>query len=124
MADPTAEPGATPRAESHVCEEIGRAVGSLWRRRSGIRPASVSTEYVGDVVRCTIKEGDAPEMTELAEDAEPKSDSIGAGGYQHHAQAAVARLTGRHVVGFVAKDVKGDTAATNAFILEATRRKY
>ena len=124
MADPTAEAGTTPPAESQVCEEIGRAVGSLWRRRSGVRPASVSTEYVGDVVRCTIKAGDAADAGEQAEGVESKTDSIGPGGYQHHAQAAVARLTGRTVVGFVAKDVKGDTAATNAFILEAVRRKY
>ena len=117
MSDPTPEPDAR---SSQVCDEIGRAVGSLWQRRSGVRPNSVHTEYVKDVVRCTIDRN-----AEAEEDGEQAAESsLGAISYQRLAAVAVADLTGRTVTGFVAKRVKAGEPATNAFILEPIRTRH
>lgn len=120
MPDPSPETEA-PSANSLVCEEIGRAVGSLWQRRSGVRPNSVRTEYVKDVVRCTIDRGAEPEANG---DAEVDTSTLGALTYQRLAQVAVADLTGRTVTGFVAKRVKAGEPATNTFILEPLRVRH
>ena len=120
MADPQHEPVAGTPAESEVCAEIGRAVGSLRQRSSGARPASVRTEYVGDVVRCTIEDGPPSD----AEDDATTGDSaaLGSRRYRAGAEAAVTRVTGRRVVGFVAKSA--DDATLNTFILERVRIKH
>ena len=108
--------------KAQLCDQIGRAVGSLWTRRSGVRPTSVNTEYVGDVVRCTIEDGETPPEPDA--DAAPQDDAIGEVGYQNQAQAAVRRLTGRTVMGFTLKPIKNTSTVTNAFILERIRTKY
>jgi hypothetical protein len=107
MVDPNESTAGSP--ESSVCEEIGRAVGSLRQRSSGERPTSVRTEFVGDVVRCTIEEKD--------------HDGSASTSYRSQAEAAVARLTKRRVVGFVTKPGPDD-ATLNSFILEPVRTKY
>ena len=119
MSDPS--PQTEPASStSQVCDEIGRAVGSLWQRRSGVRPNSVQTEYVKDVVRCTIDRGAEP-----GPDADPAPEStLGALTYQRLAAVAVSDLTGRTVTGFVAKKVKDGEPQTNAFILEPLRTRH
>jgi hypothetical protein len=107
MNDPGLSPSLESTSTSQVCDQIGRAVGSLWQRRSGVKPAKVTTEFVGDVVRCTIEEGEASD-----------------GAYQLEAQIAVRRLTGRSVTGFIAKPAKSGGNATNAFILDRILTKY
>ena len=121
MGDPSEEASPARTARADVCDQIGRSVGSLWQRRSGIRPASVSTEYVGDVVRCEIRQG---ESTRDADDGaeEENVSTLNASGYQHGAQAAVERITGRSVRAFIAKRDKGP-GTTQAFILEPLRIK-
>lgn len=124
MEDPNRGAVIGPRNKDEVCDQIGRAVGTAWQRRSGARPASVETEYDGDVIRCVIEQGAEPaEPTEEPAAAE-LVDGKPIGGYDQEAKAAVARLTGRTVVGFVAKKVKTGDPATNTFILEANRRRY
>ena len=113
MSDPSPTAEAVSPA-TRVCDEIGRAVGSLWQRRDGVRPESVETEYMDNVVRCTIASG--------GEDAE--SGTLGALTYQRLAKVAVADLTGRTVTGFVAKPSKGGGPVTNAFILEPVRTRH
>jgi hypothetical protein len=120
MVDPQQVPSGT-RPGSEVCDEIGRAVASLWQRRSGARPSSVTTEYVGDVVRCTIEEEQDPVASDDA--PVPHPDELDSRRYGSRATAAVARLTGRRVVGFVAKDA-ADDATTNTFILDSRRIKH
>lgn len=121
MPDPSPEADA-PSSTSQVCDQIGRAVGSLWQRRSGVRPTSVDTEYVKDVVRCTINPGAETEADAEAETA--PSGGLGTIGYQRLAQVAVSEATGRTVTGFVAKRVKEGEPATNAFILEPVRTRH
>ncbi len=119
MSDPSPET-ETGTSTSQVCDEIGRAVGSLWQRRSGVRPNSVQTEYVKDVVRCTIERGAEPE----ADGDTPAQSTLGALTYQRLAAVAVSDLTGRTVTGFVAKKVKDGEPQTNAFILEPIRTRH
>jgi len=119
MPDPSPQTEAAPSANSQVCDEIGRAVGSLWQRRSGVRPTSVHTEYVKDVVRCTIEGGD-----EDGSEPDASTETLGTLTYQRLAQVAVANLTGRTVTGFVAKGVKNGEPARNAFILEPIRTRH
>jgi hypothetical protein len=119
MPDPSPDT-EVKSSTSQACDEIGRAVGALWQRRAGVRPASVHTEFVNDVVRCTIDRGAEPEA-----DAEPSNaDPLGDLGYQRLAQVAVSEATGRTVTGFVAKRVKDGEPATNSFILEPVRTRH
>src|SRR4051794_8625152 len=109
MADAKGFPSGERAPESSVCEEIGRAVGSLRQHDSGERPASVHTEYVGDVVRCKIEEKD--------------TSGLDSHRYRSQAEAAVTRLTKRKVVAFMTK-AGADDATMNTFILEPIRTKY
>jgi hypothetical protein len=113
-------PGASAPNPTQVelCDEIGRAVGALWQRRSGVRPSNVSTEYVGDIVRCTIDEGKA------TGEADSDDELLGERRYENEAQAAVRRLTGRTVMGFTQKRVKDSARISNAFILQRAVTKY
>jgi hypothetical protein len=113
MDDPQTRTIASTRPE--VCDQIGRAVGSLWQRRSGVKPANVDTEYVGDVVRCRIEQGDEPKA---------EGETIPRVVYDREAKAAVAKLTGRTVVGYVGKPVAAGDPAKNAFILETATQKH
>jgi hypothetical protein len=117
MPDPTPADQAVS-ANAHVCSAIGRAVGSLWQRQNGVRPDSVHTEYVDNVVRCRIEGHAETDATAAA------GDGLGTLGYQRLAQAAVSDLTGRTVTGFVAKRVKAGQPATNTFILEPPQTRY
>jgi hypothetical protein len=121
MADPRVKETAPPPTRAELCEQIGRSVGTLWARHSGVRPESVDTEYDGDVIRCEIHPG--PSLEVESEDGEEASGSIGAVTYQRQAQAEVARLTGRTVLAFIAKTRK-DAVSTNAFVLEPILVKY
>jgi hypothetical protein len=111
MDGPAPEAVSQSQGRAQLCDEIGRAVGALWQRRSGVRPTNVATEYVGDVVRCSISEGEA----EAEADASP--ELIGERHYENEAQAAVRRLTGRNVMGFTHRRTKDTGSVANAFIL-------
>ena len=113
MMDGPAPESTSPSAgrTQQLCEEIGREISTLWQRRSGVRPTNVATEYVGDVVRCRISEG------ETDENAEPNPELIGERRYENEAQWAVRRLTGRAVMGFTHRRAKDTGDIANAFIL-------
>lgn len=118
MSGPTPEAQAPRSAQVALCDEIGRAVGALWQRRCGVRPSTISTEYVGDVVRCTIDEG--------SDSADPAAldDLLDDRHYEREAQAAVRRLTGRPVMGFTQKRATAGTQVKNAFILARAPKRY
>jgi hypothetical protein len=123
MSGPSPASSTDRSSRSQISDEVARAVGALWQRRSGVRPASVTTEYVGDVVRCTIEPGADAEPTGEDGDASAQ-ELLPAYRYEQEAQASVSKLTGRNVTAFVAKADKKDLAVTNAFILERTRTKH
>ncbi len=109
--------------ESSVSTEIGRAVGSIWQRRDGTRPANVSTEFKGDSIRCTIERADEPD------EAEAEAEDLPAGGtdsnaYRHEASAAVSRITKRTVSAYISKTDKKTELTTQTFILERNLPKH
>jgi hypothetical protein len=109
-----------------VSDEIGRTVGSIWQKRTGTRPANISTEFNGDAIRCVIEEGEAAPVDPEAE-VDPEAPSIGGtdtNAYRHEANAAVARITKRTVSAFIAKKDKKTDLTTQTFILERIRTKY
>ncbi|MGH2954737.1 MAG: hypothetical protein ACRDK9_12135 [Solirubrobacterales bacterium] len=123
MRDPSEKASAAPATRAEVCDEIGRMVSSIWQRRSGVRPAGVSTEYVGDAVRCEIRQGESPPDVAGDETEDASIGSFDSRGYQHEAQAAVKRLTGRTVLAFIAKQGENGSAK-NVFILERVLVKH
>ena len=122
MVDPDVSSGTAESSESEVCADIGRAIGSVVQRRSGARPSAVHTEFVGDVVRCTIDE--APGDGDIASMPISELAPSEVRGYEREAGATVARLTGRAVVGFIATPAAGSASTTNTFILDAVRTRY
>jgi hypothetical protein len=102
-------------------EEIERSLGSIWRRFSGQRPRTTSVEFERDVVRCVIEEGAAePEP----DDDEPDDSRLSQAGLKQEATSAVTRLTGRRVVGFIAKSPKQSETSTQTFLLERPRERF
>ena len=109
--------------QTSVSTEIGRAVGSIWQRRTGARPTSVDTKFDGDRISCVIAAGKptAEETAELA-GRDPVA-GIDSNAYRHEASSAVARITKRTVSAYIAKGDKQSAQATQIFILERARIK-
>jgi hypothetical protein len=124
-ASKAAETATEEAAAPSVSTEIERSVGSIWQRRTGARPASVSTKIEGDAVRCVIEEGEpTAEESAALEQAEPAIGGTDSNAYRHEASAAVARITKRTVSAYIAKRDKQTGLATQTFILERVRTKY
>ena len=119
MSEPMVTPGVS-QARADVSEQIGRSLSSIWQRREGVRPVTVETEYVGDVVRCVIQPGEP--SAEEAEEA--RTDPSEATSYDREARGAVARCTKRSVFAYIAKENSKTDQVTNTFILEAIRVKH
>jgi hypothetical protein len=108
MTSPTREPaGDDPKGEG-ITDEIARSLSSIWQRRTGERPNSISATFDGEVVRCAI-EADEQEV-----------DS----GYRQEACAAVTRIAHRKVSAYIASTDADTGAATQKFIFERMRVKY
>jgi hypothetical protein len=122
MSDPNGQ-AAVPDTRTEVCNEIDRMMTSLWQRRSGVRPASVTTEYVGNVVRCEIQEGHPPSPADDGDAEDPIVSSIDTRGYQIEARRGVERFTHRTVLGFITKR-SDDLPARDTFVLEAARIRH
>ena len=96
-----------PEREGSAEQEIARSLSSIWQRRTGVKPNSISATVDGDVVRCAIDAGEAVDS-----------------GYQQEACAAVTRIAHRKVSAFIASTDKDTGAATQKFIFERMRIKY
>lgn len=126
MSDRDATAPGDETATASVSDEIGRTVGSIWQKRTGTRPANISTEINGDAIRCVIEAGEAAPVDPEAE-VDPDAPVVGgtdSNAYRHEANAAVARITKRTVSAFIAKRDKKTGVATQTFILERIRTKY
>jgi len=126
MSDRDAVTVSDEPAGASVSAEIGRTVGSIWQRRTGTRPANVSTEINGDAIRCVIEAGEPAPVDPEAE-VDPDAPSVGGtdtNAYRTEANAAVSRITKRTVSAFIAKRDKKTGLATQTFILERVRIKY
>jgi hypothetical protein len=129
MSDPQ-EPtpdGDGPVAETspldRTSEEIARSLATVWRDFSGQRPKSTNVEIGKDVVRCRIEEGKAD--VDADEDGDASGDpKLSKASFGFNATSAVARITGRRVVGFIPKRDKKTEISTQTFILRRERRKF
>jgi hypothetical protein len=114
---------AEPTALDRTSEEIARSLASVWRDFSGQRPKSTNVEIGKDVVRCRIEEGVTD--PEADEDGDASGDpKLSKASFGFNATSAVARITGRRVVGFIPKRDKKTEVSTQTFILRRERRKF
>jgi hypothetical protein len=88
-------------------KQLSRSLGTIWANHTGGRPGAVSTQISGDVVKCELQ------------DAEGRSPDTTA--YKHDAIAAVSRVMGRRVRGFIPKHDSKTDVTTDTFILEPPR---
>jgi hypothetical protein len=111
--------------EADVSAAIERSLGSIWQRRRGSRPASISTEIRGDAIRCAIEPGEpAPTPDDAEVEAEDEAGASDAYAFRLESIDAVTKITHRPVSAFIDKvDAKSGTAE-QTFILERARVRY
>ena len=117
--------------DPHVAE-IARSLGNVWQEFSGQRPKSTEVEIGRDRIRCVIEEGapDAEADADADGDVKPVEEPVAnprvsaEAGFGYGAKAAVARITGRRVIGFIPKRDKKAGTSTQTFILHRERRRY
>ncbi len=125
------ESASNGAGNSDLSNEIGRSVGAVWQRHGGGRPSSITTEFKGDVVTCTLHdavstigvavEGEDDGADQKDDDGPPRSPNSNR--YRNEAMAAMRRLTGRKVLGFIPKRNAKTDAATDVYVLEEIRIK-
>ena len=118
MSDPEVDVPQTQR-KPELSDELSRSLSSIWQRHAGGRPSTATIELSGNVVRFVMVDA----VSAVAEPPEDGSASVEArstdsGDYKLDVIAAVTRITGRRVRGFIPKrDAKTDVA-TDTYILE------
>jgi hypothetical protein len=112
-------------------KEISRSLGSVWEDFAGQRPRSIEVEIGRDRVECVIDErvGTGQDGAERADEDESTPDadselSPHSTAYRHRASAAVARITHRHVVGFIPKRDEENEVSTQVFVLRRDRQRF
>ena len=123
-----AESGVEP---DHTSTEIARSLGSVWRDFAGQRPRSIAVEIGRDRVECVIDEragadgdgADGADQDDQAADADTKL-SPHSTAYRYRACAAVARVTHRHVAGFIPKRDEENEVSTQVFVLRRDRQRF
>ncbi|MFL5870556.1 MAG: hypothetical protein ACJ75R_05705 [Solirubrobacterales bacterium] len=114
------EPGSDEQlSPDDVSQEIERALSSIWQRRTGARPTSVTAEMSGNSVRCAIAPGDEDAEHEPSDEAGTDSNA-----YRQEATTAVRRIMRRKVVAYIAKRNTKANLDTQTFILERAQVKY
>ena len=90
-------------------KQLSRSLGTVWANHTGGKPGAITTSMSGDVIRCEM------------EDADGRSPDTA--GYKNDAMAAISRVTGRKVKGFIPKHNKKTDVTTDTFILEQMHTK-
>jgi hypothetical protein len=123
MTNPSDQEPGLSAENPDLSAEIERSLGSIWQRRRGSRPASISTEIRGDAIRCAIEPGEPAPAPEDAE-AEDEAGASNAYAFRRESIAAVTKITHRPVSAFIDKvDAKSGTAE-QTFILERARVRH
>ncbi len=124
MPNPGDQPAdSTPRNSDHSLE-IERSLSSIWERRTGVRPASISAEVRSDAVRCAIKPGEPKAVED--DDAEEADDEETGNAYsfRHESIAAVTKIMHRPVSAFIDREDPKQGTAQQTFIFERSRIRY
>ena len=103
-------------------DEIARSLGTVWQRFSGDRPQSTEVEVGKNAVTCVITPRD--ESTGDQDGEERSEPELSQAGLEYNATAAIARITGRRVVAFIAKRDKGTQVSTQTFLLDRRRQRF
>lgn len=112
--------------------DIARSIGSVWQRHAGAKPTSVTTEISKDTIKCMLEVPLATDEAVAATDEDVTDDfyegsevvrSPQSSRYRNEATAMISRLTGRRVLGFIAKRDAKTNLASHTFILERIRVK-
>ena len=121
MGDPMGDVPETQR-KPELSDELSRSLGSIWQRHAGGRPSAATIEISGNVVKFVMVDA-VSAVAEPAEDGSAPDEALSpdSGDYKLEAIAAVARITGRRVRGFIPKRDSKTDVATDTYILEPTR---
>ena len=124
MTNPGDEPTVSESRDPELSAQIERSLGSIWQRRTGVRPASISAEVRGDGVRCAIqpgKPGEAEADETAQEDEGRASDAYS---FRHESIAAVTKIMHRPISAFInSEDAKKGTSQ-QTFIFERSQTRY
>lgn len=129
MPDPSATDVAPASPKDELAAQLTSSLSSIWRNHSGGKPSSATTELSTNSVKFVLEDAvsgigavdpdpdaDADPDPGAGADATPRSPNTH--GYKNDAIAAVRRITGRRVVGFVPKRNKKTDVATDTYLLE------
>jgi hypothetical protein len=125
MPNPGDQPAdSTPRNSDHSLE-IERSLSSIWERRTGVRPASISAEVRNDAVRCAIKPGEPKAVEDDdAEEVDDDEETSNAYSFRHESIAAVTKIMHRPVSAFIDREDPKQGTAQQTFIFERSRIRY
>jgi hypothetical protein len=121
MSDPTSAP-AESNASAEISAELTRSLTAIWQHNAGAKPSATNAEVSSEKVKFVLNDCVAGEPHEpVAEGDDPRSTETAH--YRTEAIAAVTRITGRKVLGYIPKrDAKTDVA-TDTYLLEPSRVK-
>jgi hypothetical protein len=121
MRDPSDRSDAA-QASGDVTAQLTRSLTSVWQHHAGAKPSGTDTEVTAERVRFVLADAVAGEpQTPVADDEAARSTESQR--YRQDAIAAVTRITGRKVMGFIPKrDAKTDIAS-DTYILEPGRTR-
>jgi hypothetical protein len=121
MSDPTNAP-AESNGSADISAELTRSLTAIWQHNAGAKPSATNAEVSPEKVRFVLADAVAGEPHEpVGEHEDPRSTETAR--YRTEAIAAVTRITGRKVLGYIPKrDAKTDVA-TDTYLLEPARIK-
>ena len=124
MTNPSDERAPTDTREPELSAQIERSLGSVWQRRTGARPASISAEVRGDAVRCAVKPG-KPEAddAEAGVDTEPGGASE-AYSFRQESIAAVTKIMHRPISAYIKSEDASKGTSQQTFIFERSLTRY
>jgi hypothetical protein len=103
-----------------LSSQLNRSLAAIWQSNAGAKPSATTAEVSAERIRFVLTDAMSGAADEpVAEGQEPRStDSVH---YRTEAIAAVTRITGRRVLGFIpVRDAKTDVAS-DTYILERAR---
>jgi hypothetical protein len=121
MGDLEGDLPQTPQ-KPELSDELSRSLGSIWQRHAGGRPSDATIEISGNVVKFVMVDA-VSAAAEPAEDGSAPNEALSpdSGDYRLEVIAAVTKITGRRVRGFIPKRDSKTDVATDTYILEPVR---
>jgi uncharacterized protein YbcI len=113
----------TTAAEPAMHQEISRAIGSVWNRYAGSRPADVKTTIRDSRVQCVLNDAvadfDAALEAAASQDLASGDRRLTMYTFRREAIEAVTRITHRRILAFVCDHDAKTNTATETFIVDS-----